>query len=175
MDLSSPAGFERAYDTHSRSVYAVAVRVLGDDARAQDVVQDVFLRIWRRPGAFDPARGDLGTYLRLMARSRAIDLVREGQAAGRATDRLRAVEQTEPRARRDDQPDELLERDERRAAVRAAMLALPVAQREALLHAYWRGMTAEEIAAEASIPLGTAKSRLRLGLGRMRRAGALAA
>ena len=97
-DLSDPAVFGRAYDEHARSVYAVAYRVLGNAAQAQDVVQDVFLRIWRRPRTFDAGRGELGAYLRMMARSRALDLWREGQAAGRASDRLKvAVTQAEPR------------------------------------------------------------------------------
>src|SRR5215213_10548692 len=97
-DLSDPAVFERAYDEHSRSVYTAAYRIVGNQAQAQDVVQDVFLRIWRRPRTFDAGRGELGSYLRMMARSRALDLWREGQAAGRASDRLKlAVAQDVPR------------------------------------------------------------------------------
>src|SRR3954465_9025800 len=87
--LSDPKYFEKVYDEHSRGVYAAAFRILGNAAQAQDVVQDVFLRLWRRPGAFDARRGELGSYLRLMARSRALDLWREGQALGRAPDRLK--------------------------------------------------------------------------------------
>ena len=82
--LSDPRDFERAYDEHGRSVYAAALRILGSPAQAQDVTQDVFLRLWRKPESFDARRGGLGPYLRLMARSRALDLWREGQAAGRA-------------------------------------------------------------------------------------------
>ena len=89
MNLSDPAAFERAYDEHARGVYRAAYRVLGSAAQAQDVVQDVFLKLWRQPGKFDARRGELGSYLRLMARSRALDLWREGQAAGRASDRLK--------------------------------------------------------------------------------------
>src|SRR4051794_29559520 len=84
MDLSDPATFATAYDEHGAAVYGAALRVLGNPATAQDVAQDVFLRLWRRPGAFDPRRGDLGAYLRLMARSRALDLWRTAQAGGRA-------------------------------------------------------------------------------------------
>src|SRR5262245_66307219 len=89
MDLSDPTTFARAYDEHGPAVYGTALRVLANPAAAQDVAQDVFLRVWRRPAAFDPARGDLGAYLRLMARSRALDLWRSAQAGGRATDRLK--------------------------------------------------------------------------------------
>ena len=96
-DLSDPAVFERAYDEHSRSVYNAAYRIVGNQAQAQDVVQDVFMRVWRRPRSFDAGRGELGSYLRMVARSRALDLWREGQAAGRASDRLKLTVALEPR------------------------------------------------------------------------------
>src|SRR4051812_50174976 len=89
VDLRDHAAFSRAYAQHARAVHAVALGVLGDPARAQDVVQDVFLRLWRRPEAFDMRRGALGPYLRVMARSRAIDLHRETRATERVADRLR--------------------------------------------------------------------------------------
>jgi RNA polymerase sigma-70 factor (ECF subfamily) len=166
-DLHHPQAFRAAFTTHSRSVYAAAYRVLGDPALAQDVVQDVFLRIWKRPGAYDPARGDLGAYLRLMGRSRALDLWREGQVRGRAAERLKlSGGGEEPRL--DEHPALLTERDHDRAEVRAALEKLPEAQREALVLAYWGGLTADQIAHRVHIPLGTAKSRIRLGLARMR-------
>ena len=167
-NLSDPAVFERAYDEHSRSVYAAAYRVLGNAAQAQDVVQDVFLRIWRRPRTFDAGRGELGSYLRMMARSRALDLWREGQAAGRATDRMKvAVAQAEPREEAE-RPDGQVERREQGAHVRAAVRQLPDAQREAVVMAYWGGLTADEISRRIEVPLGTAKSRIRLGLEKLR-------
>src|SRR3954467_9496890 len=99
MDLSDPVTFARIYDPHGGAVYGAALRVLGNPATAQDVAQDVFLRLWRRPAAFDPRRGDLGAYLRLMAPSRALALGRSAQAGGRATDRLKiASGRDEPRA-----------------------------------------------------------------------------
>src|SRR5215210_4665407 len=116
-DLSDPSVFGRAYDRHCGSVYAIAFRVLGNAAQAQDVVQDVFLRLWRRPQAFDARRGELGAYLRLMARSRALDLWREGQAAGRASDRLKLVVGS-GEGRVEEAPAPSAERDEARATVR---------------------------------------------------------
>jgi RNA polymerase sigma-70 factor, ECF subfamily len=166
MNLRDPQQFSRAYDAHHRSVYAAAHRVLGDHTLACDVVQDVFLRLWRRPQAFDAARGDLGTYLRMMARSRAVDLWREGQTRGRATDRLKLV--VGEGESHGDGPGHALERDADRAGVREALKDLPVAQREALVLAYWGGMTAEQIAERKAIPLGTAKSRIRLGMAKLR-------
>jgi RNA polymerase sigma-70 factor, ECF subfamily len=167
MDLSDPAAFARAYDEHSAGVYGTALRVLGNPATAQDVAQDVFLRLWREPRKFDARRGDLGAYLRLMARSRALDLWRTAQAAGRATDRMKiAAGRDLPRP--DEQPAAQAERGERRRTVRTALGALPAAQREAVVLAYWGGLTADEIARRSGVPVGTAKSRVRLGLQRMR-------
>jgi RNA polymerase sigma-70 factor (ECF subfamily) len=167
MDLSDPTTFGRIYDEHRRGVHAAAYRVLGSTAAAQDVVQDVFLRVWRNPAKFDARRGELGSYLRLMARSRAVDLWREGQASGRAEDRLKVVVAQEP-LRPDAQPDHLALESADRSTVRAALSRLPEAQREALVLAYWGGLTADQIAVRAGIPLGTAKSRIRLGLARLR-------
>jgi RNA polymerase sigma-70 factor (ECF subfamily) len=143
-------------------MYAAAFRVLGDAALAQDAVQDVFLRVWRRPEAFDRSRGDLGAYLRLMARSRALDLWREGQVRGRAAERLKVVSGAE------DLHEEGAVLADDRDAVRTAVGRLPDSQREAVVLAYWGGLTAGQIARRTQIPLGTAKSRLRLGLARLR-------
>lgn len=167
MDLSDPITFGRVYDEHRRSVHATAFRVLNSSSAAQDVVQDVFLRVWRNPSKFDERRGELGSYLRLMARSRAVDLWREGQASGRAEDRLKAVVGHEP-PRTEVQPDQLALASADRSTVRAALGRLPDAQREALVLAYWGGLTADQIAVRAGVPLGTAKSRIRLGLARLR-------
>jgi RNA polymerase sigma-70 factor (ECF subfamily) len=167
MNLSDPATFARAYDEHGPAVYGTALRVLGNPAAAQDVAQDVFLRVWRRPNGFDARRGDLGAYLRLMARSRALDLWRSAQAGGRATDRLK-IASGRDEARPEEQPVARFERSEHRATVRAALGTLPAPQREAVMLAYWGGLTADEIARRSGVPLGTAKSRVRLGLQRMR-------
>ena len=167
MDLSDPATFAGAYEDHRRTVHAAAYRVLGNAAQAQDVVQDVFLRVWRNPRRFDERRGELGSYLRLMARSRAVDLWRETQAAGRAGDRLKLAVSREPPPR-GERPDELALEGADRTTIRTALGRLPAAQREALVLAYWGGLTADEIALRAGVPLGTAKSRIRLGLARLR-------
>jgi RNA polymerase sigma-70 factor (ECF subfamily) len=167
MDLSDPATFARVYDEHARGVQAAAHRILGSSTLAQDVVQDVFAKVWRRPAAFDARRGELGSYLRLMARSRALDLWREQQAAGRASDRLKVVVAgAEERA--EDRPALMAEREDTRTAVIGALRTLPENQREAVVLAYWAGMTADEIARRSHVPLGTAKSRIRLGLTKLR-------
>jgi len=167
FDLSDPTTFERVFAEHERGVYASAYRVTGNSAQAQDVVQDVFLRIWRRPDRFDPNRGEIGAFLRLMARSRALDLWREGDAAGRASDRLKIAVAQEP-VREEARPDlECQQKDERRR-VRSLLKELPQPQREAVVLSYWGGLTSDEIATHSGVPVGTAKSRVRLGLNRLR-------
>ncbi|MGZ8649683.1 MAG: sigma-70 family RNA polymerase sigma factor [Solirubrobacteraceae bacterium] len=167
MNLSDPKTFSRVYDEHAPGVYAAAYRILADRARAQDVAQDIFLRLWRRPAAFDARRGELGSYLRLMARSRALDLWREAQAAGRASDRLKIVVAADD-GRPEERPSDAAELGDARSTVRDALTRLPEAQREALVLAYWGGLTADEIARRSAVPLGTAKSRIRLGLAKLR-------
>jgi len=167
MDLADPATFARAFEQHERAVYGAALRILNNPAQAHDVVQDVFLRVWRRPGSFDARRGELGSYLRMMARSRALDLWREGQAAGRASDRLQLVVDSAPLPL-EDSPAVAAELDATHETVIEALQQLPEPQREALVLAYWGGLTAGEIADQKHVPLGTAKSRIRLGLARLR-------
>jgi RNA polymerase sigma-70 factor (ECF subfamily) len=167
IELSDPATFQRVFAEHERGVYAAAFRILGNGAQAQDVVQDVFLRLWRRPRSFDERRGAIGSYLRLMARSRALDLWREAQAAGRASDRLKVVVADED-LRPDVQPGPAAEIAQTRGVLGEALRRLPDAQREALVLAYWGGLTADEVARRFEVPLGTAKSRIRLGLSKLR-------
>jgi RNA polymerase sigma-70 factor (ECF subfamily) len=167
LELRDPTTFARVFAEHERGVYAAAFRILGNGAQAQDVVQDVFLRLWNRPRTFDERRGAIGPYLRLMARSRALDLWREAQAGGRASDRLKLVVADEDLGV-EAQPGPAAERADARVVVQEALRRLPDAQREALVLAYWGGLTADEIARRSAVPLGTAKSRIRLGLSRLR-------
>lgn len=167
LDLHEPDTFERTYAEHRRPVIAAAYRVLGDADQAEDVTQDVFLRLWRNPRAFDARRGNLRSYLRLMARSRAVDLWREGQAADRAGDRLHiAVACDDVPA--ENAPVEAMRRGDDRAVIGAALRALPEPQREAVVLAFWGGLTGTQIARRSSVSLGTAKSRTRLGLAKLR-------
>ena len=162
MDLHDPQVFQTVYAAHSRRVYANAYRILGDAAKSEDTVQDVFLRLWLHPDRFDERRGDLGSYLALMARSRALDLARSDSAGARASDRLAAaIEADPPQAER---PDERAEARDRSARLRSAVNRLPKLQREAVALAFWGDLPAREIADRTGVPLGTARSRLRLGV-----------
>ena len=167
MDISNPSTYTAIYEQHRRGVFAAAFRILGNEAQADDVAQDVFIKVWRKPASFDSKRGELGSYLRLMARSRALDLWREGQAAGRASDRLK-VAVAVGAGQGDQRPDQLVEDAEATDTVVDLLRTLPETQREAVVLAYWGGLTAEEVARRSAVPLGTAKSRIRLGLSKLR-------
>ena len=166
MNLRDPETFTRVYREYAPAVERVATRLLGDRAQAQDVVHDVFLRLWVNPVAYDPARADVGSYLRLLARSRALDAARARGAAERATERARVVaEQTPATADPTSRPSEA--RDARRELVRA-LHALPEPQSEAVVLSFWGDLPDQQVASRAGVPVGTAKSRIRLGLQRLR-------
>ena len=167
MNIADSNTFDRIYREHRLTVFHAALRITQDRTLADDVTHDVFVRLWRRPDRFDASRGELASYLRLMARSRALDLWRERQAAGRAQDRLTAVVE---RAEQTSQGEPVLAAmaGERAETVRTALGTLPEAQREAVVLAYWGGLTAEEISRRVDVPLGTVKSRIRLGLTKLR-------
>jgi len=166
VNISEANTFDAIYREHRRTVFLTALRIMREPSLADDVTHDVFVRLWKRPDKFDSSRGQLASYLRLMARSRAVDVWREHQAASRARDRLTAVvERQQPAA---DSPEGVALLSEDASTVRSALAELPVAQREAVVLAYWGGLTAEEISRREDVPLGTVKSRLRLGLTKLR-------
>jgi RNA polymerase sigma-70 factor (ECF subfamily) len=164
--LAVPAQFTEAYRTHRSRAFSAALRVLGDAAAAEDVVQDVFTTLWRRPELFDSSRGSLAGYVAMMARSRAVDRMRSLAAGRAAVERLGVRD--EPRPGAAEGPDEVAARREEGARVREVVAELPRSQREAVVLAFGGGLSAAEIAAASGVPLGTAKSRLRLGLARAR-------
>jgi RNA polymerase sigma-70 factor (ECF subfamily) len=165
-DLRDPTQFNEAYRRLSSRALAAANQVLRDESAAEDVVQDVFMQLWLKPDSFDPARGSLASYVTMMARSRALDRWRTRSARDSAVER--SADQI--RAERTDQESaaEPVIRRERSRRLLGALEGLPGDQRDAVLLAYGRGLTAHEIAAATGIPLGTAKSRVRLGLSKAR-------
>lgn len=166
MDLTDPQQIDRAYREHAQAMFLAADRVLRDGAAAEDVVQDVFMHLWRNPAAFDATRGSLGRYLTLMARSRALDRWRTRRARDAAVERSGHERMFEDSSA-EDAADEAIRRDGRRRVL-GAIGALPGEQRDAVLLAFGKGLTAREIASVADIPLGTVKSRVRLGLRKAR-------
>ena len=165
--LETNAGFTSAYRTCAPRAFSAAYRVLGDAAAAEDVVQDVFTTLWREPRKFDPGRGSLPGYVAMMARSRAVDRMRSRQARDGAVERLGRRDERDAVA--ESPVDAVLRREDGRRAL-GAVADLPTPQREAVLLAYARGLSAAELAETSRVPLGTAKSRLRLGLEKAREA-----
>jgi RNA polymerase sigma-70 factor (ECF subfamily) len=159
--------FAAVYAEHAGGVYASAFRVLGRAADAEDVVQDVFLRFWQSPDRFDAARGPLGAFLRLMARSRALDVWRADHAAMRAKDRLE-LGAARDEVRLDERPGDAAELHEQRRTVQEALRRLPPEQREAVVLSYWGGLSGRELAERSGLAFGTARSRIRLGVEKLR-------
>jgi RNA polymerase sigma-70 factor (ECF subfamily) len=149
------------YDRYSSVVYAVALRVLGDTGAAEDVLQEVFLQLWRNPGAFDAARGSLASWLAVITRNRAIDVLRKRRPETDIEDVVLSVA-----------PDLAGEAERARAAakIRGVLGTMAATQRQALEMAYWEGMSHSEIADKTGEPLGTIKTRIRTGLMVLRKA-----
>ena len=166
--------FEGIYREHHREVHAAALRVAKDPVVAHDVTQDVFLRLWRDSSCFDPARGEIGAFLKRMAHNRALDLRRRSRSSDRATARLTALA-ARAEAPVDVLPGAATERAAAASEIRAAVRRLPRAQREAVVLAYWGDLRIPDVASVTKTPLGTAKSRVRLGLQRLRAEPSLAA
>ncbi len=146
-------------------VYAMARRVVGEPSLAEEVAQDVFLALWRRPGAYDPERGGLQAFLLGVARNKGVDLVRREQALRRTKESLLAEAQSAPNR---SSLDEQMNGVDRRLAVLDALGRLTPVQREAVILAYFGGRTYREVAEELDIPEGTAKTRLRDALSKLR-------
>jgi RNA polymerase sigma-70 factor, ECF subfamily len=151
------------FDSMAAAVFGTARRVLGDSAAAEDVVQDVFVELWTRPERFDPGAGSLRTYLTVLARHRAVDLLRS---------ELRRLARQERHHRlspgpRQESPGESVAAAETSGMVREALRSLPDGQRQVVELAYFRGLSNREVAVAAGIPEGTAKSRLRLALAKL--------
>lgn len=149
------------YDRYSSIVYAVGLRVLGDTGAAEDVLQDVFMQLWRNPGVFDAGRGSLGAWLAVIARNRAIDALRKRRPE---TDIDDVVVSVEPDMAGDAERSRAMEK------VRGTLGSMPAAQRSALEMAYFEGLTHTEIATKTGEPLGTIKTRIRSGLLALRKA-----
>lgn len=159
---------EVLYERYSTLVFSLGLRILRDPQLAEDVVQEVFIRLWRRPASYDPARGRFVSWLMSVSRNRALDEQR------RVSRRLRAEETDDdpahelPTNDRFDDPQASVLLEELRRRVREAMTRLPPAQRQVIELAYFRGLTQVEIAQRTGEPLGTIKTRVRLGMNKLR-------
>lgn len=159
-DPDAAVAFVRRYQ---RRVYGLAVTLLGDRSLADDVAQEAMVRAWRHAGGFDPRRGSVSTWLLAITRNLAIDALRAGRVKPVPDEVLLAALP----ATGDLPGDASVSADELRR-VAAALAAMPEEQRRALLLARLQGLTAAELAVTEGIPLGTAKTRIRVALIRLR-------
>jgi RNA polymerase sigma-70 factor (ECF subfamily) len=154
------------YDRHARPLYSLILRILGDETEAEDVLQEVFVQAFRQAGRYDASRGVVAAWLLMMARSRAIDRLRarRSRVEGR-TGEVQVLNDVP-----DAQPDvaSALLDEERTRLVREALAELPLLQRMAIELAYYEGLSHTEIAERLEQPLGTVKTRIRLGLLKLR-------
>jgi RNA polymerase sigma-70 factor (ECF subfamily) len=173
---------ELIYERYSRGVYSLAVRLLSDGGQAEEVVQETFLKLWRQPQAYQPSRGRLLPWLLGVAHHHAVDMLRRRQLEQRhrvqpsntATEDMADLIDNLGIAANDSDPASQADAFDQRAAVLRALGLLPVEQRVPLELAYYRGMTQFEVATLLDVPLGTIKTRMRLGLQQLRKVPELA-
>jgi RNA polymerase sigma-70 factor (ECF subfamily) len=165
--------FAVLYDRYADLVYSASVRVLADSQLAEDATQDIFVRLWRRPEAFVADRGRFVSWLMSVVRNRAVDELRargrrqrrEGSPGSEAQEAALAM-----LAADSDDPAREAQLHENQRIVHRALIQLPIEQRAALELAYFGGLTQQEIATQLGEPLGTVKTRIRLGMQKLRRA-----
>lgn len=156
------------YERYSRAVYSFSLRIVGDAQAAEEILQEVFVRAWQQGGSFQSTRGSLITWLLSITHNLSIDEVR------RRKRRPQKAESEEPESILATLPDEGLDVEEEvwlsslRISIQEALLQLPTAQREAIELAYFQGLTQREIAETLGEPLGTIKTRMRLGMLKLR-------
>jgi len=151
------------YRRHAGAVFALARRLLADKALAEEIVQEVFLRLWNDPDRFDPDRGSLRSYLLAQCHGRSVDLIRAESSRRRREERELTLA-AESGYDLEHEVWDLAVADR----VRATLQGLPEGEREAILLAYFGGHTYREVADLLGTPEGTVKSRIRSGLRRMR-------
>jgi len=162
-----PVALEELYDRHGGAVYGLARRVVADEQLAHDVVQEVFLAIWRGAATYDGSRGSLSTWLFALTHHKSVDAVRRSQRhSGRRAPEEALTTAADPAPAVDEQAMSAVQGD----AIRAALAALPEPQRRALTLAYFGGYSQAEIAQLTGIPLGTVKTRTLAALRRLRAA-----
>jgi len=166
LERGDEGALREVYRAHAAAVFGLAVRVIRDSPIAEEVTQDVFVRLWEQPERFDPARGSLRAFLTAMAHSRAVERVRAEDSL-----RRRHVEaRRQPAQQVVDDPALIVSSSEVHAAVQQALRDLPDDQRDAIELAYFQGLAYREVAAALGEPEGTVKYRIRTGMQKMRAA-----
>lgn len=153
------------YDATSSLIYGLAVRILGEVSDAEEVTSDVYMKAWRHAGNYTRDRGSVSSWLVMMTRTLAIDRLRQRKPARRTLEELGAL--YEPICG-DPTPEERTDENQQRLRIRQALAELPEEQRTVIVLAFFSGLTHAELAEHLGLPLGTAKTRIRLGLQRLR-------
>jgi RNA polymerase sigma-70 factor (ECF subfamily) len=166
LQQRDPVALEYLYDRHSAIVKSLGMKVVHNEAEAEDLLQEIFMEIWNRASGYDPAKGKPLGWIVTLARRRAIDRLRKCQSHCRAEDRLRDEVEQQPESWTTD-PEEDFVMADIRETLRKLIRTLPEAQQQAIELAFYQGMSQREIAAHTGIPLGTIKTRLELGLKKM--------
>lgn len=161
--------FSQLYDQSSTLLYTMALRILGNREEAAELLQDVYLEVWRKVSRYDVGRGTPAAWLITLTRSRAIDRLRARASRGqhRAAESLDSPSAAQV-ADRNPNPFDAQADQEIRTLVGGALAALPQAQQQALELAYYEGLSHAEIAAKLNQPLGTVKTRIKLGMAKLR-------
>ncbi|HEY5640262.1 MAG TPA: sigma-70 family RNA polymerase sigma factor [Dehalococcoidia bacterium] len=162
------AAFRTLYARYSKLVYSATYRVLRDSHLAEDMVQEVFLRLWRKPDSYSPTRGRLTTWLTSVSRNRAVDEVRSRNRRYRHETASPEEAEREVPAPETEDPGLTAEMADQRRIILAALSKLPEEQRKTIELAYFGGYTQQEIAQMLEQPLGTIKTRIRLGMQKLR-------
>ncbi|MEK0314214.1 RNA polymerase sigma factor [Cohnella sp. 56] len=166
MEMGDPHAFEKLYEHAVPQLLPLACQLLGDRMEAEDVCHDVLLAVIRRPGRYDPARGSVQAWLAVQVKSRCLDRLRKRSR----TVLTGSSGETAPEERTHALPEAAALARFEREAVRRALGQLPGLQREALAAAYYSASSQRELADAWEVPLGTVKSRVRYGLGHLRKA-----
>jgi RNA polymerase sigma-70 factor (ECF subfamily) len=166
--LGDVAAFEQLYDRHSSTLYGLLLRILANPDDAQEVLQETFVKAWTNAKMFDSVRGSDVAWLISIARSRGIDRLRSRKIRGDREDEAgREVSSSFGFVEKRTGADDAIQSEER-SAVRGALAELPEAQRVALALAYFEGLSQSEIAEKLNEPLGTIKTRMQLGMKKLR-------
>ncbi len=155
---------EELYQRHASTLRAVIVRVLHNEHSSEDLLQEVFLEIWRLAARYAPDKGKALGWMITLARRRAIDRLRREQAYFRVEERFQKETEHQPGAWMHTRMDEDIESSDMRQILATIMESLPPAQKSAVELAFYQGMSQREIATHTNIPLGTIKTRLELGV-----------
>ncbi|MBE9186411.1 sigma-70 family RNA polymerase sigma factor [Microcoleus sp. LEGE 07076] len=158
----------KLYDRYGRPSYALAYKILGSVEEAEEVVLDVFSQIWQKAATYDPSRSRVDTWLFMLTRSRSLDRLRVVQRTVRAAQACLEDAKIPFSSLREPMENAIIE--ERSAKVKAALEKLPAEQRSAIELAYYKGLTCAAIGDKTGIPTGTIKTRIRLGISKLRQA-----